>query len=115
LAKRIKKGGAYSFCLSNKEYGRSKQIRFIRKQPLLPIGNIKHKNPNDEENEGKTNVQKKVGRFDSYQLSFENVFMLRPYHWKNPVKGKNHRNTIDNRLSLYFSPKRQCKDIAKKC
>lgn len=106
LAKRIKREGHIASPFIKKEYGQSKQIRFIRKQPLLPIGYIKHKNPMMK----KTKINKYTvegRRLIHSQLSFENVFMLR-YIMENPVKERTMEYN-DNRLSLYSAQKGKCK------
>lgn len=45
IRKRITKQGQITSSFIKKEYGKSKQMRFIRKIPLLPIGYVQHKNP----------------------------------------------------------------------
>lgn len=106
LAKRIKKEGHIASPFIKKEYGQSEQIRFIRKQPLIPVGYIRHKNPMMKKT--KVNKYTKEGRILIHKnLAFENVFMLR-YIMENPVKERTVEYN-DNRLSLYSAQKGKCK------
>lgn len=87
------------------KYGKSRQLRYVKKHPILPIGYIKHSNPmfkkkiiNKFTAEGRTEIHK--------QLENINMGVLH-YLMLNPDMGKSIEYN-DNRLSLYSAQQGKC-------
>lgn len=106
IAKRITKTGVINSEFIKKEYGMSKQIRFIRKTPLLPIGYIRHKNPmmkkrivNQYTLEGRKEIHKNLSKINTSVLM---------YLMKNPVRDRSVEYN-DNRLALYSAQNGKCR------
>lgn len=106
IKKRIKKTGHIQSEFIRKEYGASKQIRFIRKTPILPIGYIKHKNPmmkkrtvNQYTHEGREAIHKNLSKIDTSIL----IYLMR-----NPVRDRSVEYN-DNRLALYSAQMGKCR------
>lgn len=106
IAKRVTKTGIINSAFIKKEYGNSKQLRFIRKTPLLPIGYIKHKNPmvkkrlvNQYTEAGRKEIHKKLSNIDTSIL----IYLM-----KHPVRDRSVEYN-DNRLALYSAQSGKCK------
>ena len=87
------------------KYGKSRQLRYVKKHPILPIGYIKHSNPmfkkkiiNKFTAEATTEIHK--------QLENINMGVLH-YLMLNPDMGKSIEYN-DNRLSLYSAQQGKC-------
>lgn len=87
------------------EYAKSKEIRFMGKSILLPIGYVSHKPPihkkkavNKYTKEGRELIHKSL---ESVDMSMVHALM------RNPVKGATIEYN-DNRLSLYVAQKGRC-------
>ncbi|MFT8319927.1 MAG: group II intron reverse transcriptase/maturase [Bacillus sp. (in: firmicutes)] len=105
MKRRIKKSGHISSDFIKKEYGKSKQMRFISKDPLLPIGYIKHKNPMMKRNI--VNAYTKEGREAIHlNLSKINIAVLR-YIMEHPVRNRSVEYN-DNRIALYSGQGGKC-------
>ncbi|WP_449598644.1 group II intron reverse transcriptase/maturase [Niallia sp. Marseille-Q9988] len=106
MQRRIKKTGTITSEFIKREYGRSKQIRFISREPLLPIGYIKHKNPMMKRNV--INAYTKEGRAEIYKnLTQVNVTILR-YIMERPVMNRSVEYN-DNRIALYSAQLGKCR------
>lgn len=105
IHKRIQKTGNIKSEFVRNEYGRSKQLRFIRKTPFLPIGYIKHKSPmmkkrnvNQYTLEGRNLIHKNLAQVDMATL----IYLM-----KHPVRDRSVEYN-DNRLALYSAQKGKC-------
>ncbi|SLL32530.1 Retron-type reverse transcriptase [Mycobacteroides abscessus subsp. abscessus] len=86
MKRRMKKTGHISSDFIRKEYGKSKQMRFISRNPLLPIGYIRHKNPMMKRKI--VNAYTKEGRKEIHRnLSKINIAILR-YIMEHPVRDR---------------------------
>lgn len=105
LKKIVSSTGTIESCYIKKRYGASKQMRYISKLPLVPIGYVKCKFP--MEKSPKVNKYTKSGRAE----------MQKPIDWidtkilkhimLNPVRGKSVEYN-DNRVSLFSAQKGKC-------
>lgn len=106
MKRRIKKSGVITSDFIKREYGKSKQIRFISKEPLLPIGYIKHKSPMMKKNI--VNAYTKEGREAIHKnLATVNIATLK-YLMANPVTNRSVEYN-DNRLALYSGQRGKCR------
>ena len=105
LKDKLEKIGVINFKYIQEKYGNSKQLRFIRGQPLLPIGYIQHKNPmNKKKSINKFTAQ---GREEIHKgLQKVNVKILY-FLMRNSVKDQSIEYN-DNRLSLYCAMQGKC-------
>ncbi|XNQ64745.1 group II intron reverse transcriptase/maturase [Alkalihalobacillus sp. 1P02AB] len=105
MKRRIKKTGHISSDFIRKEYGKSKQMRFISRDPLLPIGYIRHKNPMMKRKI--VNAYTKEGRKEIHRnLSKINIAILR-YIMEHPVRDRSVEYN-DNRVALYSGQGGKC-------
>ncbi|WP_110927059.1 group II intron reverse transcriptase/maturase [Bacillus massiliglaciei] len=105
MKRRIKKTGHISSDFIRKEYGKSKQMRFISRNPLLPIGYIRHKNPMMKRKI--VNAYTKEGRKEIHRnLSKINIAILR-YIMEHPVRDRSVEYN-DNRVALYSGQGGKC-------
>lgn len=106
MKRRIKKTGEIKSDFIKKEYGKSKQIRFIAKEPLIPVGYIKHKNPMFKKKA--TNAYTKDGREAIHKnLSKINVSTLR-FLMEHPVVNRSIEYN-DNRIALFSGQGGKCR------
>lgn len=104
LGKRISKSGVATGYIKE-QYGDSKELRFIRNSPLVPLSYIKHKNPMFK----KSSVNKYTpkGRLEIHsKLKAIDMKILR-WLMNNPVEGRSIEYN-DNRISLYSAQKGKC-------
>ncbi|MGO5067342.1 group II intron reverse transcriptase/maturase [Clostridium sp. LCP25S3_F8] len=105
MNKRIDKNGIIHSPFIKKEYGKSKQIRYIRKLPIIPLAYIKHKNPmmkkrvvNQYTSIGREHIHKNLVNVD--------ISMLR-HLMENPITYRSIEYN-DNRISLYSAQNGKC-------
>lgn len=105
MKRRIKKTGVISSDFIKKEYGKSKQLRFISKAPFLPIGYIKHKSPMMKRNV--INAYTKEGREEIHKnLSTIDIGVLR-FLMEHPIPQRSIEYN-DNRIALYCAQRGKC-------
>lgn len=86
-------------------YGKSREIRYINGNPIIPLGYVQHKNPMDKKKvinnytaEGRAEIHK--------MLETVNVMILH-YMMRNPIINRSIEYN-DNRLSLYCASHGKC-------
>ncbi|PIC72828.1 group II intron reverse transcriptase/maturase [Sporosarcina sp. P26b] len=105
MKRRIKKTGVITSDFIKKEYGKSKQLRFISRDPLLPIGYIKHKNPMMKRNT--VNAYTKEGREEIHKnLTTVDITILR-FLMEHPIPQRSIEYN-DNRIALYCAQRGKC-------
>lgn len=105
MKRRIKKTGVITSEFLKKEYGKSKQLRFISRDPLLPIGYIKHKNPMMKRNA--VNAYTKEGREEIHKnLMTVDINILR-FLMEHPIPQRSIEYN-DNRIALYSAQRGKC-------
>ncbi|WP_199168502.1 MULTISPECIES: group II intron reverse transcriptase/maturase [unclassified Sporosarcina] len=105
MKRRIKKTGVITSDFIKKEYGKSKQLRFISRDPLLPIGYIKHKNPMMKRNT--VNAYTKEGREEIHKnLATVDITILR-FLMEHPIPQRSIEYN-DNRIALYCAKRGKC-------
>ncbi|WP_199083932.1 MULTISPECIES: group II intron reverse transcriptase/maturase [unclassified Sporosarcina] len=105
MKRRIKKTGVITSDFIKKEYGKSKQLRFISRDPLLPIGYIKHKNPMMKRNA--VNAYTKEGREEIHKnLTTVDISILR-FLMEHPIPQRSIEFN-DNRIALYCAQRGKC-------
>lgn len=105
MKRRIKKTGVITSEFLKKEYGKSKQLRFISRDPLLPIGYIKHKNPMMKRNA--VNAYTKEGREEIHKnLMTVDINILR-FLIEHPIPQRSIEYN-DNRIALYSAQRGKC-------
>lgn len=105
MKRRIKKTGVITSDFIKKEYGKSKQLRFISREPFLPIGYIKHKSPMMKRNV--VNAYTKEGREEIHKnLSTIDVGVLR-FLMEHPISQRSVEYN-DNRIALYCAQRGKC-------
>lgn len=105
MKRRIKKTGVITSDFIKKEYGKSKQLRFISREPFLPIGYIKHKSPMMKRNS--VNAYTKQGREEIHKnLSTIDVNILR-FLMEHPIPQRSVEYN-DNRIALYCAQRGNC-------
>ena len=105
MKRRIKKTGVISSDFIKKEYGKSKQLRFISKAPFLPIGYIKHKSPMMKRNV--VNAYTREGREEIHKnLSTIDIGVLR-FLMEHPIPQRSIEYN-DNRIALYCAQRGRC-------
>lgn len=105
MKRRIKKTGVITSDFIKKEYGKSKQLRFISREPFLPIGYIKHKSPMMKRNV--VNAYTKEGREEIHKnLSTTDVGVLR-FLMEHPISQRSVEYN-DNRIALYCAQRGKC-------
>ncbi|ARD47005.1 group II intron reverse transcriptase/maturase [Sporosarcina sp. P33] len=105
MKRRIKKTGVITSEFIKKEYGKSKQLRFISRDPLLPIGYIKHKNPMMKRNT--VNAYTKEGREEIHKnLATIDITILR-FLMEHPIPQRSIEYN-DNRIALYCAQRGKC-------
>ena len=88
-----------------KKYGKSKQLRFIGSQWILPIGYVKHKNPMNKK--VKANLYTKEGRAEVHDmLAIHNKWIM-THMAENPVRNRSTEYN-DNRISLFAAQWGKC-------
>ena len=86
-------------------YGKSKEIRYINGNPIIPLGYVQHKNPMDKKRI--INLYTKEGRAEIHNmLETVNTEVLH-YMMRNPVLSRSIEYN-DNRLSLYCASHGKC-------
>lgn len=107
LRQRIKKSGTISSKHIKERYGKSQQMRFVDKKPLLPIGCVKPKNAMHK----KKSICKytESGRAEIHQnLQFDDYVL---WVMKQMIYSYNYTESIeftDNKISLYASQYGRC-------
>ncbi len=105
MKRRIKKTGGITSDFIRKEYGKSKQLRFISRDPLLPIGYIKHKSPMMKRNT--VNAYTKQGREEIHKnLTTVDINILR-FLMEHPIPQRSIEYN-DNRIALYCAQRGKC-------
>jgi len=105
MKRRIKKTGVITSDFIKKEYGKSKQLRYISREPFLPIGYIKHKSPMMKRNA--VNAYTKEGREEIHNnLSTIDVGVLR-FLMEHPISQRSVEYN-DNRIALYCAQRGKC-------
>lgn len=105
MKRRIKKTGVITSDFIKKEYGKSKQLRFISRAPFLPIGYIRHKSPMMKRNV--INAYTKEGREEIHKnLSTIDVGVLR-FLMEHPISQRSIEYN-DNRIALYCAQRGKC-------
>ena len=105
MKRRIKKTGVITSDFIKKEYGKSKQLRYISRDPLLPIGYIKHKNPMMKRNT--VNAYTKEGREEIHKnLATVDISILR-FLMEHPIPQRSIEYN-DNRIALYCAQRGKC-------
>ena len=86
-------------------YGKSREIRYINGNPIIPLGYVQHKNPMDKKKvinnytaEGRAEIHK--------MLETVNIAVLH-YMMRNPILNRSMEYN-DNRLSLYCASHGKC-------
>lgn len=86
-------------------YGKSREIRYINGNPIIPLGYVQHKNPMDKKKvinnytaEGRAEIHK--------MLETVNIAVLH-YMMRNPILNRSIEYN-DNRLSLYCASHGKC-------
>lgn len=86
-------------------YGKSREIRYINGNPIIPLGYVQHKNPMDKKKvinnytaEGRAEIHK--------MLETVNIIVLH-YMMRNPILNRSIEYN-DNRLSLYCASHGKC-------
>lgn len=86
-------------------YGKSREIRYINGNPIIPLGYVQHKNPMDKKRvinnytaEGRAEIHK--------MLETVNITVLH-YMMRNPILNRSIEYN-DNRLSLYCASHGKC-------
>ena len=86
-------------------YGKSREIRYINGNPIIPLGYVQHKNPMDKKKvisnytaEGRAEIHK--------MLETVNITVLH-YMMRNPILNRSIEYN-DNRLSLYCASHGKC-------
>lgn len=86
-------------------YGKSREIRYINGNPIIPLGYVQHKNPMDKKKvinnytaEGRAEIHK--------MLEIVNITVLH-YMMRNPILNRSIEYN-DNRLSLYCASHGKC-------
>lgn len=86
-------------------YGKSREIRYINDNPIIPLGYVQHKNPMDKKKvinnytaEGRAEIHK--------MLETVNITILH-YMMRNPILNRSIEYN-DNRLSLYCASRGKC-------
>jgi hypothetical protein len=105
LQKRVKRRKNQAIPRYAIQYAKSKEIRFMGKSILLPIGYVSHKPPIHKKKEinkytekGRERIHKNL---ESVDMSMVHALM------RNPVKGETIAYN-DNRISLYVAQKGRC-------
>lgn len=89
----------------NKRYGKSKQLRFIRGQWILPIGYVKTRNAMHRK--GTSNIYTVEGRKEVHEnLAITNIWIAL-YMAQNPIPGRSVEYN-DNRVSLFAAQWGKC-------
>ena len=104
LRTRIKSTGGQLGRFIQKQYGHSKQLRFIHEMPIIPIGFIHHKNPIQPKRDtciyttdGRSAIHKSLG----VDLSILRALMQQEH-------GTRTVEFMDNRISLYAAQYGKC-------
>ncbi|WP_231512622.1 MULTISPECIES: HNH endonuclease [unclassified Bacillus (in: firmicutes)] len=106
MKRRVKKIGHISSEFIRKEYGISKQMRFVSTDPFLPIGFIKHKSPMMKRNI--VNAYTKEGRLEIHKnLTTVNITTMR-FLMENPVRNRSVEYN-DNRIALFSGQRGKCR------
>ncbi|WP_446715484.1 group II intron reverse transcriptase/maturase [Bacillus sp. T2.9-1] len=106
MKRRVKKTGHISSEFIRKEYGISKQMRFVSTDPFLPIGFIKHKSPMMKRNI--VNAYTKEGRLEIHKnLTTVNISTMR-FLMENPVRNRSVEYN-DNRIALFSGQRGKCR------
>jgi RNA-directed DNA polymerase len=106
MKRRVKKTGHISSEFIRKEYGISKQMRFVSTDPFLPIGFIKHKSPMMKRNI--VNAYTKEGRLEIHKnLTTVNISTMR-FLMENPVRNRSVEYN-DNRITLFSGQRGKCR------
>lgn len=86
-------------------YGKSREIRYINGNPIIPLGYVQHKNPMDKKKV--TNNYTAEGRAEIHKmLETVNIAVLH-YMMRNPILNRSIEYN-DNRLSLYCAFHGKC-------
>lgn len=91
-------------------YGKSKEIRYINENPIIPLGYVQHKNPMDKKKV--INSYTAEGRAEIHKmLETVNINVLH-YMMRNPIINRSIEYN-DNRLSLYCASHGKCSITSK--
>lgn len=105
LGRRVKQEGTIKSIYIKQKYGKSNQLRFIRKTAIVPVGYIRHKNPMNKRTlinkytpEGRALIHKNLQNVD---------LSIMRYIMENPVPNRTIEYN-DNRISLYSAQHGKC-------
>jgi group II intron reverse transcriptase/maturase len=104
LKRRIKTTGKTTPMYIQKEYGKSKQLRYINGTAIIPIGYCKTKNPMYKKKT--VNKYTSEGREETHKMLAINNSMIK-YLIKNPVENRSIEYN-DNRISKYSAQRGRC-------
>lgn len=86
-------------------YGRSREIRYINGNPIIPLGYVQHKNPMDKKKV--INNYTAEGRAEIHKMLETVNIMILHYMMRNPILNRSIEYN-DNRLSLYCASHGKC-------
>lgn len=104
LRKRYKKNGELENGYIKDNYGKSKQMRYINNQPLIPIGYTRTKNAMHKK--AKVNKYTPEGRSEIHKSLGVNMKIL--HKMMNQKLPNRSIEYMDNRISLYAAQKGKC-------
>jgi group II intron reverse transcriptase/maturase len=103
--RKLKRHGKPLCGYMKEHYGKSKEVRYINGNPIIPLGYVQHKNPMDKKKvinnytvEGRAEIHK--------MLETVNITVLH-YMMRNPILNRSIEYN-DNRLSLYCASHGKC-------
>lgn len=103
--RKLKRHGKPLCGYMKERYGKSKEVRYINGNPIIPLGYVQHKNPMDKKKvinnytvEGRAEIHK--------MLETVNITVLH-YMMRNPILNRSIEYN-DNRLSLYCASHGKC-------
>lgn len=86
-------------------YGKSREIRYINGNPIIPLGYVQHKNPMDKKKV--INNYTAEGRAEIHKMLETVNIMILHYMMRNPIFNRSIEYN-DNRLSLYCASHGKC-------
>ena len=86
-------------------YGKSREIRYINGNPIIPLGYVQHKNPMDKKKV--INNYTAEGRAEIHKMLETVNIMILHYMMRNPILNRSIEYN-DNRLSLYCASHGKC-------
>ena len=103
--RKLKRNGKPLCGYIKEHYGKSREIRYINGNPIIPLGYVQHKNPMDKKKV--INNYTAEGRAEIHKiLETVNIAVLH-YMMRNPILNRSIEYN-DNRLSLYCASHGKC-------